>query len=142
MKSLVERQVGTRIAKMLQDVQHKQGYISDTDINRIAGQVGEPVRVIQDVVSFFPHYSRQAPAKCRVAVCRDMSCRLRGSVKITEQLKELSDQVGHENLHIHEASCLGRCDRAPAVIIEGSSHGQALYVDRKVEEYRRIVQSV
>jgi NADH:ubiquinone oxidoreductase subunit F (NADH-binding) len=28
------------------------------------------------------------------------------------------------------------------VIIEGSSHGQALYVDRKVEEYRQIVQSV
>jgi formate dehydrogenase/bidirectional [NiFe] hydrogenase diaphorase subunit len=142
MKSLVERQVGTRIAKMLQDVQHKQGFVSDTDINRIAGQVGEPVRVIQDVVSFFPHYSRQAPAKCRVAVCRDMSCRLRGSVKITEQLKELADQVGHDNLHIHEASCLGRCDRAPAMIIEGLAHGQALYVDRKVDEYRRIVQAV
>lgn len=127
---------------MLQDVQHRQGYVSDSDITRIAGQVGEPVRVIQDVVSFFPHYSRQEPAKCRVAVCRDMSCRLRGSVRITEQLSELADQVGHENLHIHEASCLGRCDRAPAMIIEGQAHGQSLYVDRQVEEYRGIVQAV
>ena len=76
MKSLVERQVGTRIAKMLQDVQHTQGYVSDADISRIAGQVGEPVRVIQDVVSFFPHYSRKPSASCRVAVCRDMSCQI------------------------------------------------------------------
>ena len=147
MKSLVERQVGTRIAKMLQEVQHRQGYIGDNDIARIAGQVGEPSRVIQDVVSFFPHYSRQAPAKCRVAICRDMSCRLRGSVQIAQQLQELADQVGHENLHVHEASCLGRCDRAPAMIIEGSvsnqaSHGQSLYVARKIDEYRRIVQGV
>ena len=147
MKSLVERQVGTRIAKMLQEVQHRQGYINDNDIARIAGQVGEPSRVIQDVVSFFPHYSRQVPAKCRVAICRDMSCRLRGSVQIAQQLQELADQVGHENLHVHEASCLGRCDRAPAMIIEGSNsnataHGQALFVGRKVDEYRRIIQSV
>ena len=147
MKSLVERQVGTRIAKMLQEVQHRQGYINDNDIARIAGQVGEPSRVIQDVVSFFPHYSRQVPAKCRVAICRDMSCRLRGSVQIAQQLQELADQVGHENLHVHEASCLGRCDRAPAMIIEGSNsnataHGQSLFLGRKVDEYRRIIQSV
>jgi len=147
MKSLVERQVGTRIAKMLQEVQHRQGYINDNDIGRIAGQVGEPSRVIQDVVSFFPHYSRQVPAKCRVAICRDMSCRLRGSVQIAQQLQELADQVGHENLNVHEASCLGRCDRAPAMIIEGSNsnataHGQSLFLGRKVDEYRRIIQSV
>jgi hypothetical protein len=54
MSSLVERQVGTRIAKMLQDVQHRQGYVGDVDIQRIAGQVGEPVRVIQDVVTSPP----------------------------------------------------------------------------------------
>ena len=147
MKSLVERQVGTRIAKMLQEVQHRQGYINDNDIARIAGQVGEPSRVIQDVVSFFPHYSRQVPAKCRVAICRDMSCRLRGSVQIAQQLQELAGQVGHENLHVHEASCLGRCDRAPAMIIEGSNsnataHGQSLFLGRKVDEYRRIIQRV
>ena len=142
MKSLLERQVGTRIAKMLQEVQHRHGFVSDSDIQRIAGQVGEPVRVIQDVVSFFPHYSRKAPPGCRVAICRDMSCRLRGSARIASELRELAVQVGQENLLIHEASCLGRCDRAPAMIVEGTDHGQSLYVDRKIQDYRGIVQAV
>lgn len=120
MSSLVERQVGTRIAKMLQDVQHRQGYVGDTDIQRIAGQVGEPVRVIQDVVSFFPHYRRTPPAQCRVSICRDMSCRLRGSVQIAAELRGLVSKVGEERLSVHEASCLGRCDRAPAMLIENT----------------------
>lgn len=142
MSSLVERQVGTRIAKMLQEVQHRQGYVADGDIQRIAGQVGEPVRVIQDVVSFFPHYRRTAPARCRVAICRDMSCRLRGSQQIATTLHALEDQVGSAELSVHEASCLGRCDRAPAMLIEGQGDGQRLVVGRSAEVYRDIVAKV
>lgn len=144
MKSLVERQVGTRIAKMLQEVQHRQGYVSDSDITRIAGQLGEPVRVIQDVVSFFPHYSRKPSAQCRVSICRDMSCRLRGSQRIAQELTEIASQAGSDRLAVHEASCLGRCDRAPAMIVETAStgdhsHGQSLYVGRNPTEYSDII---
>lgn len=142
MSSLVERQVGTRIAKMLQEVQHRQGYVAEVDIRRIAGQVGEPVRVIQDVVSFFPHYRRTPPARCRVAICRDMSCRLRGSQGIASALKGLVDEVGGEELSVHEASCLGRCDRAPAMLIEGQGEGQQLVVGRAAGVYREIVSKV
>lgn len=120
MKSLVDRQVGTRIAKMLQEAQHKHGRIQDADIHRIADQVGEPVRVIQDVIGFFPHFRRTAPPKCHVSVCRDMSCRLRGSVEVANKLRELQKDVGDATLEITEASCLGRCDRAPAMLINDS----------------------
>ena len=68
MNSLIDRQVGTRIAKMLQDSQHEHGFIRSSEIQRIADQVGEPVRVIQDVISFFPHFRKTAPPKCHVYV--------------------------------------------------------------------------
>ncbi len=141
MKSLVERQVGTRIAKMLQDVQHRQGFVGHTDIARIANHVGEPVRVIQDVVSFFPHYRRTEPPRCRVAICRDMSCRLRGSMLAAEGLHALQQQVGDRELEVHEASCLGRCDRAPAMLVESLEQHPSLIVGRAVEEYRKIVEA-
>lgn len=142
MKSLVDRQVGTRIALMLQDVQHRDGYVSAQEIERIAGQVGEPVRVIQDVVSFFPHYRRNQPPACQVAICRDMSCRLRGSVEAAKQLRALEHERGRDQLEIHEASCLGRCDRAPAMIVEHGNHQSQLFVGRKVDEYAGIVRSI
>ena len=134
MTSLIDRQVGTRIAKMLQDSQHKYGFIQDLEIQRISDQVGEPIRVIQDVVSFFPHFRRTEPPKCHVYVCRDMSCRLRGSVAMSKHLRQLQSEVGDEILEITEASCLGRCDRAPAVIVN-----ESLFVSRTVKEMTDIV---
>lgn len=137
MTSLIDRQVGTRIAKMLQDSQHKHGFIQDSEIQRISDQVGEPIRVIQDVVSFFPHFRRTEPPKCHVYVCRDMSCRLRGSVAMSKQLRQLQSEVGDEKLEITEASCLGRCDRAPAVLVD-----ENLFVSRTVREMTDIVTNI
>ena len=136
MNSLIDRQVGTRIAKMLQDSQHEHGFIQSSEIQRIADQVGEPIRVIQDVISFFPHFRKTAPPKCHVYVCRDMSCRLRGSVAMSERLRQLQSEVGEKALEITEASCLGRCDRAPAVLIN-----EDLFVNRSAVEIADIVAS-
>ena len=137
MTSLIDRQVGTRIAKMLQDSQHKHGFIQDSEIQRISDQVGEPIRVIQDVVSFFPHFRRTEPSKCHVYVCRDMSCRLRGSVAMSKHLQQLQSEVGDDELEITESSCLGRCDRAPAVLVN-----EDLFVSRSVKEMTDIVTSI
>ncbi len=117
MKSLAERKVGTQIAKMLQNVQHDKGFIEPEDIELISDQVGEPLHVIQDVVSFFPHYRQQPPPTCSVSICCDMTCRLRGSVELTRVLRERCSGLETGAVEIVEASCLGRCDRAPAVLI-------------------------
>ena len=137
MTSLIDRQVGTRIAKMLQDSQHQHGFIQESEIQRISDQLGEPVRVIQDVISFFPHFRKTKPSNCHVYVCRDMSCRLRGSVAISERLRKLQSEVGAELLEITEASCLGRCDRAPAVLVN-----EELFVSRSEKEIQTIVVSI
>lgn len=139
MKTLAERQLGTLIAQLLQEAQHTHGYLSDEEIHKIANTAGVPVRMIQDVVDFFPHYRRIPPPRCRVSVCRDMSCRLRGSVKALEALKELQQQVGADQLEVHDASCLGRCDRAPAMLIESEHAPAKLYVNRTPAEIREIV---
>lgn len=136
MKSLTERQVGTRIAKMLHDSQEKYGFIQVSEIQRISDHVGEPIRVIQDIISFFPHFRKTAPPQCHTYVCRDMSCRLRGSVAMSEQLRMLQTEVGKEALEITEASCLGRCDRAPAVLVN-----EDLYVNRTAGEMVEIVRA-
>lgn len=137
MKSIVDRKVGTKIAKMLGDVQHHHGYLTTADLEKIAERTGEPLNVIEDVVSFFPHYRLEPPPKCSVHICRDMSCRLRGSVQIAEKLKQWQSQQPAGAVEIHEASCLGRCDRAPAMMI-----GEKLFVARDEAESLSIAQSI
>ena len=122
-QSLVDRKVGTRIAKMLHESQHHHGYLLKREIHRIAEQVGEPLNVIQDVISFFPHYRLTPPPTCSIHLCRDMTCRLRGAMEASEKLrhwkakKDADSPNRPSEIEFHEASCLGRCDRAPAAMI-------------------------
>jgi len=141
--SLVDRKVGTRIATMLQESQHKYGYLVKSEIERICDQVGEPLNVIQDVISFFPHYRLTPPPKCDIQICRDMSCRLRGSIEAARHLKQwkVSVESSHAKsdpiIEFHEASCLGRCDRAPAALINDQ-----LFVGRTPEELIKIAEAI
>lgn len=113
----VERTVGTRIVKLLQDVQRKNGCVTAQDISSIAQLCSQPLHRIQEVVSFFPHFARATPPACQVHICRDMACRLRGSAHIADELHLWESREMNGQVQIHEVSCLGRCDRAPAVTI-------------------------
>ncbi len=109
--------IGTRIAMMLKGIQSAKGYLSEADLRGVAQRLDQPLYAIEEVASFFPHYRRTAPVKCQIHLCRDMACRLRGSADIAESLRNfaLSDPTGQ--VEFHEVSCLGRCDRAPAALI-------------------------
>jgi NADH:ubiquinone oxidoreductase subunit F (NADH-binding) len=87
---------------------------------------------VQEVVSFFPHFRTEPPAKVEVAVCREMSCRLRGAAEI---VAKLNGKGGQNELVVREVGCLGRCDRAPAALV--NEHD--LYVARSAEEFERII---
>jgi NADH:ubiquinone oxidoreductase subunit F (NADH-binding) len=73
-----------------------------------------PLYRVHEVASYFPQFRFEAPKKLEVGVCRDMSCRLRGSADVLSKLKALADADGAV-LAVRGVSCLGRCDRAPAV---------------------------
>ena len=50
----------------------------------------------------------------QLAVCHDLSCWLQGG---EERLAELRERYGDE-VELHEVSCLGRCDVAPAAAVD------------------------
>ncbi len=93
------------------------GYLTDADMRSVARELGEPLYRIQSLVSFFPHFRAAPPPRVMVHVCRDMSCHLRGGVALAEKLRGTPPQHGGTVMEVHGVSCLGRCDRAPAVMI-------------------------
>jgi len=113
------------IIQELQQLQHAHGYLPRNALRQLSDRLAVPLYRLQEVASFYPHFRVfaddaeelcEAPKlpKREVAVCRDMACRLRGSPRITAQLQQLP-AAQNGTLAVHEVSCLGRCDRAPAV---------------------------
>lgn len=93
------------------------GYLTNADMKSVADELGVPLHRVNSLVTFFPHFTTEPPPKVEVHVCRDMSCHLNGSVDMTERLKAWADQKHGDEVHVCGVSCLGRCDRPPAVMV-------------------------
>ena len=68
-------------------------------------------------------------------MCQDMSCHLRGADALRARLEENLQSIGKQDLTIRSASCLGRCDQAPAVAI--NDHIYARMTAAQIEEIIR-----
>jgi len=123
------------IIPALHERQHARGgYLTDADMRAVAEDVGVPLHRVNAVVTFFPHFRTDPPPKVQVHVCRDMSCHRRGSVMMIERLTQWAKKNHGTDVEVCGVSCLGRCDRAPAVIIN-----EELFVDRRDDELREAI---
>jgi NADH:ubiquinone oxidoreductase subunit F (NADH-binding)/NADH:ubiquinone oxidoreductase subunit E len=106
----------------LLELQRRRGYLSDQDLIDLAQRLGKHLIELEQVVGFFPHFRRSPPPKCELHVCRDLACAHRDAETILEHLTkafpEPQDPRQTPAIAVRPVSCLGRCDRAPAVLIE------------------------
>src|SRR6266849_4182781 len=78
-----------------------------------------PLYQIHSVASFYPHFHLAPPPKADIRVCADMSCHLNGSCELRADLERRFANSRTEDVQIRDVSCLGRCDHAPAISING-----------------------
>jgi NADH:ubiquinone oxidoreductase subunit F (NADH-binding)/NADH:ubiquinone oxidoreductase subunit E len=104
------------IVQQLHAIQERRGYLPREELVALAARLECPLYRIEEVVSFFPHFRKEPPGEVQVRVCRDMACRLRGSDRVVAEMREAV--AGRKGWSVCEVSCLGRCDRAPAAVVE------------------------
>lgn len=124
------------IVQELYRIQREVGYLPDSAVKKLSAATGVPLFRWQEVASFFPHFRQSPPPKVSVAVCQDMSCRLRDACNLTRRVQEMAKGASTGDIEVHEVSCLGRCDRAPAAFVN-----ENLYVQRTAGDFARVVES-
>ena len=103
-----------RIVDELRRIQDRHGYLERRALEEYARASGTPLYRLQSVASFFPHFRLSPPPRLTMRICRDMSCHMAGSGTI---LADLAAAAG-DGVRVESVSCLGRCDRPPAVCVE------------------------
>jgi len=107
----------------LRSIQEKFGYLPAEQLELLATELGMPLSQIHAVASFYPHFHLTPPARIDVRVCADMSCHLRGADELRRQLERSFRGANPQTLAIRDASCLGRCDQAPAISVNDAIYG-------------------
>ena len=124
------------IVQELYALQKNVGYLRPSDLRNLAKRLQVPLYRLQEVGSFFPHFRTEAPPAVEVKICRDMACHRYGACELMQQVSQLQSAQGPGQLSVEGVSCLGRCDRAPAVCV----NDHHFYYSRTNEEMVQIVE--
>ena len=100
----------------LELLQQEHGHLTDDMLRELAHSLGAPLYRLQELVSFYPHFRTTPPAATTVSVCRDMSCHLAQGDGLAGKL---ATALAGADVEVEEVSCLGCCELAPAVRVNG-----------------------
>jgi NADH:ubiquinone oxidoreductase subunit F (NADH-binding)/NADH:ubiquinone oxidoreductase subunit E len=104
-----------RLISELYRLQEERGYLHADDLGALAVRLRVPLYRIEEVVSFYTHFRTAPPPRTEVAICRDLSCHLLECRDYCSKVKKLLN--GDGEVMVHEVSCLGRCEFAPAALV-------------------------
>ncbi len=106
---------GPSLIPELNAIQARLGWLPREELVALSREMRRPLYEIEGLVSFYPHFRTDPPAKVAVHGCHDLTCWLAGA---DERLATLRARLeGAADVEFREVSCLGRCDTAPAVAV-------------------------
>lgn len=105
-------------------VNEKFRYVPRQAVVEIAELLGLSPAQVQDTLTFYGYFKQDKPhGRCRLWVCRSISCALRGA---DELLDHLSHTLGVKpggttpdgRVTLEHAECLGACEHAPCMLAD------------------------
>ncbi|CAA7627470.1 NADH-ubiquinone oxidoreductase-F iron-sulfur binding region domain-containing protein [Magnetospirillum sp. SS-4] len=116
------------LIERLHDLQDRHGGLYPRDLDALAAEFALAPSEVFETASFYAHFrllkEDEAPPAAVVRVCRGPACEMRGAAIVA------CDWAA--KAHVEDHPCLGRCDHAPAILVEtprtatASGHGYLL----------------
>jgi NADH-quinone oxidoreductase subunit E len=112
----------------LKVVQKRRGWVSDASLAEVAGLLGMTPAELDGVATFYSGIYRRPVGRHVIALCDSMVCWSLGQESLYAQLSaklgiQFGETTGDGRFTLLPASCLGACDRAPALLVDDDLHG-------------------
>ncbi len=107
------------------------GWLPDEAIRQVADLMELTTTEVNSVATFYTMYAREKPGRHTVFFCTDLPCALRGADEMMEHIEHrLGCKAGHTSadgkVTLRDAECLGGCNHAPVMLVDGVEHQQDL----------------
>ncbi len=112
------------ILDVLKAVQAEEGFLSDSALCEVAKLYGKYPSEVYETATFYTMLNVGEKAEHTVEVCGSTCCDAAGAAALAEAVsKELGIGLGEttedKKWSFRRCECLGRCDTAPNVLIDG-----------------------
>jgi len=109
-------------------VQAQRGYVADEVLAETAALLGMSAAALDEVATFYNLIFRRKVGRHVMMLCNSVTCWMLGSDGLCARVKEvcgigLGETSADGALTLLPIVCLGACDRAPALLLDGELHG-------------------
>lgn len=116
------------LISILQEIQKKQGFLSEETVLCLSEKLDIPVSQIFGVASYYRAFSTQPQGRHTIQVCDGTSCHLKGGSHLLTRLErelKVAEKGTTEDLKftLEKVRCQGYCHMGPAVKIDDTVHG-------------------
>jgi NADH-quinone oxidoreductase subunit E len=108
-------------------VQRRQGWVSDEKLRDLSELLRLSVADLDGVATFYNLIRRRPVGRHVALICDSVSCWIMGSERMRDHLcsrlgAPLGGTTADGNFTLLPIVCLGACDHAPAMMIDGTLH--------------------
>lgn len=141
LKHYPDKRAGTIDALLL--LQRHRGWISDESLLDIAQFLDMTREDVDGVATFYNLIFRQPVGRHILFMCDSISCWIMGYERVRQQLTsrygvDMGQTTNDGRLTILPIACLGHCERAPAIMMDGDVYGNVTpdKIECIVEKYK------
>jgi NADH-quinone oxidoreductase subunit E len=127
----------------LKIVQKHRGWVSDESLHDIAEHIGMSPTDLDSIATFYNLIYRRPVGRHVISVCDSVSCWIMGCEQVREHLQQrldigLGETTTDKRFTLLPTVCLGCCDHAPAMIVDGDlrSDLDPPKLDKLLENYK------
>jgi len=115
------------LMNILHEAQEKHGYLSEHMLKQISIDHDIPIARLYGVVKFYTMFHTEPQGKYVIEICGSPSCVLADGTALEKFLEsELQVKIGgttqDQMFSLYKTSCIGCCDEAPALLLNGEAH--------------------
>jgi len=115
------------LVQILQAIVMRYGWVPEDTIRQLADAVNLSRADVYGVVTYYHDFRTEPPGEHIVKICQAEACQAMGSRTLTDHARRSLGAALHEtneDVTLEPVYCLGNCACAPAVMIDGKTHGR------------------
>ena len=116
------------LVPILQDVQHRLGYLPLEAQSEVAGYLNVPEIDVYGVVTFYNQFRLTPPGKHPIRVCLGTACHMKGGYIVLDAWKrrlgiDRGETTPDREFDLDTVACVGCCTMAPVALVDDEVQG-------------------